>query len=117
MRSRMPVLAAGALAAVIAFGANPATSADPLQELNGFFVADADPMMVTLLADAPPELAGSDAMILFGEKPFSGTPVAAAPLGAGPNLLHAPNMGPGWYTAVGPFVAQAGNFDELPLEN
>lgn len=117
MRTRMPVLAAGALAAVIAFGANPATNADPLPKLNAFDVFDADPVMVTLLADAPLELAGTDATYLFGATPFSGMPVAGGPLAAGTNLIHAPNMGPGWFTAVGAFKARASNFDELPLEN
>ena len=114
MRYRMPVLAAGALATALAFGSYSTSSAHPLGEVHDMFVLDSDPFMVTLVLEASPEADGSDAMIMFGGQPFDGFPVDHAPLMAGPNLRFVPNMGPGWYTAVGAFAPCSSNFDELP---
>ena len=116
MRYRMPVLAAGALATALAFGSYSTSSADPLPVLNEVFVLDSDPFMVTLVVDATPEAEGAEATIMFGGQPFDGFPVDHGPLLAGPNMRFVPNMGPGWYTAVGAFAPAVSNFDELPAE-
>jgi len=116
MRFRMPVLAAGALAAALAFGPSVATSADPIPKLNDFAIVDADPFALTLFVDAPPELEGTEAMILHGGQPFQGMVVGGSGLAGGPNMIMVPNMGPGWYSAVGAFKARSSNFDELPDE-
>ena len=116
MRYRMPVLAAGALATALAFGSYATSRADSLPKLNDVFVLDSDPFMVTLVIDATPEAVGADATLMFGDQPFQGFPVDQGPLMAGPNLRFVPNMGPGWYTAVGAFKPQAGNFEELPRD-
>ena len=116
MRIRMPVLAAGALAAALAFGPSVATSADPLPKLNDFSIVDADPFTVSLFVDAPMELEGAEATILFDNQPFQGMVVGGSGLAGGPNLILVPNMGSGWFSAVGPFKPKASNFDQLPGE-
>ena len=116
MHLRMPVLAAGALAAALAFGPSVATSADPALKLNDFAIVDADPFSVSLFVDAPMELEGAEAMILFDGQPFQGMVIGGSGLAGGPNMIMVPNMGSGWYTAVGAFKPQASNFDELPGE-
>lgn len=117
MRYRMPVLAAGALAAALAFGPSPATQADPLPKLNDFFVADSTPNWVLLIADASPELVGAPADVLFGENPFQGVFVGGTQLKVGPNAIRTPNFGAGWFTVIGPFKASSTPFDRLPDEN
>ncbi len=116
MRYRMPVLAAGALAMALAFGTTSKTNADPLPELNDFYVADSDATTVTLLADAPSTLDGAQATILFDTVPYQGDPVAAAVLTTGANLILAPNMDTGWFTIVGAFKSEADPLAEFPDE-
>ena len=116
MRYRMPVLAAGALAAALAFGPSSSTSAESLPKLNDYFVMDSNPYSVTMLIDAPAEVEGSEATILFDGQPFQGMAIGGQPLHAGPNMVFVPNMGPGWYSAVGAFKPKASNFDDLPNE-
>jgi hypothetical protein len=116
MRYRMPVLAAGALAAAIAFGSSIETSAESLEKVYSFEVLDATASEVLLVADAPMALEGSEATVIFGENPFQGEPVAGTWLQNGPNLIQAPNMGQGWYTLVGPNLKPAKDFNDLPGE-
>ena len=45
-----------------------------------------------------------------------GMAIGGQPLTAGPNMIFVPNMGPGWYSAVGAFKPRAGSFNDLPNE-
>ena len=109
MRIRMPILAAGIVAGALAFGST-SVDANPQIQLNDFFVAGGDAVLV----DAPPEAMGLMCYISQG-----GEIVGGDTLQMGPNLIMVGDAGNGdVLVADGPYLAAiaTGTFEDSPWE-